>query len=216
MTNSKTDFARLDRLADADIEAAAAADPDNPLLTDQQLASLEVVIPTPKRAISIRLDDNVIAWFKAQGPGYQTRISAVLKAYVLAQQQSPARAAEVYVMSDSGATRIAEELQASAHRQAEILRATFEGAGRSMRDLMEHSSEHRMVRETELAKAAFESAIANMRELAEMVTKANAETFEVINRRVAESLDVFKQMIDEPTGRGGSSVRADVRQRGQC
>ncbi|MGQ0429911.1 MAG: BrnA antitoxin family protein [Gammaproteobacteria bacterium] len=34
-----------------------------------------------KAAISLRLDADVLAWFKAQGPGYQTRINAVLRAY---------------------------------------------------------------------------------------------------------------------------------------
>ena len=35
----------------------------------------------PKAAISLRLDADVLEWFKAQGPGYQTRINAVLRAY---------------------------------------------------------------------------------------------------------------------------------------
>lgn len=34
-----------------------------------------------KAAISLRLDVEVLDWFKAQGPGYQTRINAVLRAY---------------------------------------------------------------------------------------------------------------------------------------
>jgi len=38
--------------------------------------------PIPaKAAISLRLDADVLDWFKAQGPGYQTRINAVLRAY---------------------------------------------------------------------------------------------------------------------------------------
>jgi len=35
----------------------------------------------PKAAISLRVDADVLAWFKAQGPGYQTRINAILRAY---------------------------------------------------------------------------------------------------------------------------------------
>ena len=38
--------------------------------------------PARKAAISLRLDPDVLAWFKAQGPGYQTRMNAVLKAYM--------------------------------------------------------------------------------------------------------------------------------------
>ena len=95
-----------------------------------------------------------------------------------------------------------EGFQAIARRQAEIMRQTIEEAGKSMRDLMEHSApEDRMVKQTELAKAAFETALSNMRELAEMVAKANSEAFDVINRRVAESLDELKDMIKRPTGR---------------
>ncbi|MDZ4814293.1 MAG: BrnA antitoxin family protein [Pseudomonadota bacterium] len=35
----------------------------------------------PKSAISLRLDQDVLEWFKTQGPGYQTRINAVLRAF---------------------------------------------------------------------------------------------------------------------------------------
>ncbi|MFO1283065.1 MAG: BrnA antitoxin family protein [Burkholderiales bacterium] len=35
----------------------------------------------PKTAISLRLDSDVLSWFKSQGPGYQTRINAVLRAF---------------------------------------------------------------------------------------------------------------------------------------
>jgi uncharacterized protein (DUF4415 family) len=35
----------------------------------------------PKAAISLRVDADVLNWFKEQGPGYQTRINAILRAY---------------------------------------------------------------------------------------------------------------------------------------
>jgi uncharacterized protein (DUF4415 family) len=34
-----------------------------------------------KSSVSLRLDLDVIDWFRAQGPGYQTRMNAVLKAF---------------------------------------------------------------------------------------------------------------------------------------
>ena len=37
--------------------------------------------PGPKSLVSLRLDQDVLAWFKAQGSGYHTRINAVLRAY---------------------------------------------------------------------------------------------------------------------------------------
>lgn len=35
----------------------------------------------PKTSISLRIEQDVLEWFKAQGPGYQTRINAVLRAF---------------------------------------------------------------------------------------------------------------------------------------
>ncbi len=96
----------------------------------------------------------------------------------------------------------AEGFQAVARRQAEIMRQTLELAAHSMRDLMDQSApEDRMAKQTELVKSAFESALANMRELAEMVAKANTEAADVINRRVAESLDELKDMIRKSPSR---------------
>ena len=42
-----------------------------------------------KTPVTIRLDSDVLSWFKAQGKGYQTRINAVLRSFVEAQRQSP-------------------------------------------------------------------------------------------------------------------------------
>jgi uncharacterized protein (DUF4415 family) len=36
---------------------------------------------SPKASISLRVDSDVLQWFKSHGPGYQTRINAVLKAF---------------------------------------------------------------------------------------------------------------------------------------
>ena len=41
----------------------------------------EAVASVTKKLVSLRLDDEVLEWFRSQGPGYQTRINAVLKAY---------------------------------------------------------------------------------------------------------------------------------------
>ena len=40
------------------------------------------LVPVPAKAsISLRVDQEVLDWFKAQGPGYQTRMNAVLRAF---------------------------------------------------------------------------------------------------------------------------------------
>ncbi|MCC7275823.1 MAG: TIGR01841 family phasin [Alphaproteobacteria bacterium] len=84
----------------------------------------------------------------------------------------------------------AEGLQAVMKRQAEILRQTMEEATRMMGSLSQAGGpEQQMARQAEVAKTAFETAIANMREIAELVARANKDTFDVINKRVAESLD---------------------------
>jgi uncharacterized protein (DUF4415 family) len=49
-----------------------------------------LVHPTPKQPISIRIDEDVLKWFKAQGPRYQSRMNAVLRAYMAAVQKGAA------------------------------------------------------------------------------------------------------------------------------
>ena len=49
-------------------------------------SSLKVAWPQPKQAISLRIDQDVLTWFRDGGPGYQTRMNAVLRAFVDAQQ----------------------------------------------------------------------------------------------------------------------------------
>ena len=78
---TKTDWPRLRRERAADVEPAGEADEGE---FDWTKAS--VVMPPVKSAISLRLDTDVLAFFKAQGRGYQTRINAVLRSYMEAQQ----------------------------------------------------------------------------------------------------------------------------------
>ncbi len=56
--------------------------------TDREFwKTAKVVLPRPKKAISLRIDREVLEWFKAQGKGYQSRINAVLKTYVEARKE---------------------------------------------------------------------------------------------------------------------------------
>lgn len=77
---SLTDWERVDALTDADIDTS-----DIPPLDDDFFANAELRMPKPKKAITIRLDSDVLDWFKAQGGGYQTRINAVLRMYMEGQ-----------------------------------------------------------------------------------------------------------------------------------
>lgn len=80
----ETDWARLRAEQAAGIEPAL--DPEEEGIEwDWQNARL--VMPQPKRAVSIRMDADVLAFFKAQGRGYQTRMNAVLRAFMDAQKK---------------------------------------------------------------------------------------------------------------------------------
>ena len=45
-------------------------------------AEAELVLPVPKQAISLRVDEDVLSWFRNLGPRYQTRMNAVLRLYM--------------------------------------------------------------------------------------------------------------------------------------
>ncbi len=83
---SETDWARLDAMTEEEIDRAAAEDPDNPPMTEEDWKNARVVWPQGKTPVTLRLDKDIIAWFKVRGRGYQTRINAVLRAFVEAQK----------------------------------------------------------------------------------------------------------------------------------
>ena len=79
----KTDWNRLERLGDAAIRKAAKADPGAaPVASSEWFRRAKLLEPQPKVTISMRLDEDIVKWFRAGGRGYQTRINAVLRAYV--------------------------------------------------------------------------------------------------------------------------------------
>lgn len=84
---------------EAEIQAGIAQDPDNPELTAEELASLrpaaEVLPPALYAALirssderreaadeTVRLDPDVLAHFRATGPGWQARVNAALRASI--------------------------------------------------------------------------------------------------------------------------------------
>ncbi len=78
---SKADWKRVKAMKDRDIRLT----PEHPELDLKHIARVIVrkgLKPVAsKRSISLRVDADVLAWFQAQGAGYQTRINAVLKAF---------------------------------------------------------------------------------------------------------------------------------------
>jgi len=61
-----------------------------PKLTASFFRNAKLRMPATKQPVSLRLDRDVLAWFKSQGKGYQTRINAVLRMYMEAHQQQDA------------------------------------------------------------------------------------------------------------------------------
>ena len=82
----KTDWAAVDALSDAEIAEAVRNDPDAvPLDVDWSKAVL--VSPPKKHAISIRLDEDVLDYFKRGGAGYQRRMNSVIRHFVSEQRK---------------------------------------------------------------------------------------------------------------------------------
>jgi uncharacterized protein (DUF4415 family) len=80
----RTDWRRLRSLTDEQIHAAVTSDPDiNP--TDESFwRDAQLVMPQRKETVTMRSDADLLAWFRRER-GYQTRINAILRAYMNAQ-----------------------------------------------------------------------------------------------------------------------------------
>ena len=86
----RTDFARADAITEEALEGAIAADPDADIPNiDWTKACL--VIPQRKESVHLRVDPEVLNWFRQQGRGYLTRMNAVLKTYYEAHRKDRAR-----------------------------------------------------------------------------------------------------------------------------
>jgi uncharacterized protein (DUF4415 family) len=69
----------------AEIRRAILADPDANPTNDAFWKSAKVVMPEPKEIVTMRLDADLLRWLRRR-PGYQTRINAILRAYMQAQE----------------------------------------------------------------------------------------------------------------------------------
>jgi uncharacterized protein (DUF4415 family) len=86
----QTDWARVRAMSQD--EADRLADEEDGPLPEGWEKTIVLGIPEPKQGVHIRLDADVLRWFKAQGPGYQTRINAVLRAFMAARARTDAAA----------------------------------------------------------------------------------------------------------------------------
>jgi uncharacterized protein (DUF4415 family) len=80
-----TDWNRLRRRSDAQIRRGIESDPDVRRTDEEFWKNAKVVWPTRKTVVTMRLDADLLAWFRQQR-GYQTRINAILRAYMKAHE----------------------------------------------------------------------------------------------------------------------------------
>ena len=92
---SKTDWERVRELTDEDIHEAVEGDPDTYLLDDDWFATAKFVMPSSeKERITIRLDADILEFFRSEGSGYQSRINKVLREYMAVQRYKQKKAGE--------------------------------------------------------------------------------------------------------------------------
>ena len=79
-SRGRANLARLRRASEATVQRTSPRELRG--LPDDFWASARVVEPVAKQPISLRVDADVLDWFKAQGPRYQSRINAVLRSFM--------------------------------------------------------------------------------------------------------------------------------------
>jgi len=79
----RSDLDRVRALTEEELEASIDREEEG----EVDWSSLQVGLPEPKRQLTLRLDADVVEWFRSRGPGYQTRMNAVLRSYVEAQRR---------------------------------------------------------------------------------------------------------------------------------
>jgi len=78
----RTDWKRIARLSDPQIERMAARDAENPATKKSDWAKSFIGSPPLKAPVNAKFDVDVVDWFKSQGRGYQARMNAVLRRYM--------------------------------------------------------------------------------------------------------------------------------------
>jgi len=82
-----TDWKRVKATTEAELEASIAADPDD-IHEELDWKKAFIGLPPRKKDIHIRIDSDVLEWFKRTGEGYQTRMNNVLRAFFVSRRRS--------------------------------------------------------------------------------------------------------------------------------
>jgi uncharacterized protein (DUF4415 family) len=80
-TSSESDWKRVDAMKDEDINTS-----DVPELDASMFVNAKILLPQRKEAITLRVDNDLLEWYKSLGKGYQTRMNAVLRLYMKTKQ----------------------------------------------------------------------------------------------------------------------------------
>ena len=81
---SRTDWARVDALSEDEIDTS-----DIPPLTEDELARMQWRFPASAHAVTVEvtIEEDILAWFQAQGQDYPQRMRAALRLYAEAHQR---------------------------------------------------------------------------------------------------------------------------------
>jgi len=126
-TEPKTDWRRLRSMTDEELHAAIIDDPDARPTDEAFWEDARVVSPQRKETVTMRLDADLLEWFRRER-GYQTRINAILRAYVNAHLEDRSSAAMATTPGPSAVYKLFE--QAMIHRK-QIL-CTYRGHHREL------------------------------------------------------------------------------------
>lgn len=81
MPTSKERLAEIAAIPDEVIDTS-----DIPELDESFFENARLVMPAKKKTVTMRMDEDVLEWFRAEGKGHLTRMNAVLRAYMLSQR----------------------------------------------------------------------------------------------------------------------------------
>ena len=100
------------------------------------------------------------------------------------------------IEASASANQLAVEgMQAIGKRQAELFQQAVEESQKTLGELMTQGApEDRIAKQAETVKATIERTVTNLREISEMLAKSNQEAFEVINKRITESLEEVQSL----------------------
>ena len=80
-----TDWNRVRSLSSSQIRKGTRSDPDARVTDENFWKDAKVILPHPKTMVTMRLDADLLRWFRRRR-GYQTRINAILRAYMNANE----------------------------------------------------------------------------------------------------------------------------------